>query len=71
MKIRICEAFPGLRQINWSDHSAPKPRVPTGTMKNAGIYENIRVNISARVLPLISGPDIHTASGSVFFLCFF
>ena len=53
MKIKIGEAFPGLRQINESDHYAPKPRVPTGTMKNAGIYENIRVNISARVLPLI------------------
>jgi hypothetical protein len=67
MKIRTGEAFPGLRQINASDHYAPKQRVPTGTMKNAGLYENIRVNTSARVLPLISGPDIRAASGSCIF----
>jgi hypothetical protein len=50
MKIRIGEAFPGLQQINESDQSAPKLRVPTGTMKNAGLYENIRVNISTGIL---------------------
>jgi len=71
MKIRICESFPGLQQINESDQYAPNQSVPIGTMKNAGLYENMRVNTSARVLPLIFEPDIHAVSGSCIFCVIF
>ena len=68
MKIRPGEAFPGLRQINGSGHSAPNQRVPTGMMKNAGLYETIRADIPARVLPVIFGPGICAAPVSCILL---
>jgi hypothetical protein len=61
MKIRTGEAFPGLRQINESGHYAPNQRVPIGTMKNVGLYETIRADLSACVFPLIFGSDIRAA----------
>jgi hypothetical protein len=70
MKIRTGEAFPGLRQINGSGHSAPSRRVPIGTMKNAGLYETIRADLSARVLPVIFGPGIRAAPVVVYSFCF-